>query len=155
MLRDKRATEDFVAEANVTMDPLYNWPRFWCPPDATISLADGGFLPDPAEHIGRAINPRVVPFSAIEELPCLILLGEPGSGKSVQLGNEVNRLRTGGGPDGPPVLSYHLRDFQTDVRLCQAIFEGNDTFQSWVAGDYQLTLFLDGLDEGVLSIPQL
>jgi hypothetical protein len=40
-----------------------------------------GYLADPEEKYGRIYNPFLFPFEEIAEIPCLILLGEPGTGK--------------------------------------------------------------------------
>lgn len=56
--------------------------RFWIPPDETIDVSDGGFLPDPKTRSTWSFHSPPVPFEAIEHIPCLILLGEPGMGKS-------------------------------------------------------------------------
>ena len=53
------------------------------------------------------------------------------------------------------VLPFQLRDYQTDLKLCNDIFDNNPTFQTWVQGDQNLYLYLDSLDEGLLTIPIL
>src|SRR2546428_2108930 len=60
----------------------YKWKRFWCPRDGNLNLGDGGFLVDPDGEYGSALNPDVVSFDKIQGTSCLILLGEPGTGKS-------------------------------------------------------------------------
>lgn len=65
----------------------YKWKRFWCPRSGHINLADGGYLCNPDEEWGRAYNPDLVSLEAIAEIPCLVLLGEPGIGKSQELEN--------------------------------------------------------------------
>ena len=62
-------------------DLLFNWKRFWCPRGAEILLTGGGFLLDPESEFG-SYNPHVVPFEEIRNKPCLVLLGEPGIGKT-------------------------------------------------------------------------
>ena len=60
---------------------LYNWKRFWYPAGTDLDL-DGGFLPDPDSDWGRVFAPHLVPLEAITDVQCLILLGEPGIGKT-------------------------------------------------------------------------
>lgn len=62
--------------------PIYPWRRFWAPREGSIALEDGGFLTDPEGKYGRSLNPDVISLEALEEVPCLVLLGEPGIGKS-------------------------------------------------------------------------
>jgi hypothetical protein len=66
--------------ANV--DVIFEWQRFWCPRDKTISLSDGGFLYDPESKYGKYQNPDLVTFERLNEVSCLALLGGPGIGKS-------------------------------------------------------------------------
>ena len=56
--------------------------RFWCPRSGHINLADCGYLSDPDTEWGRAHNPDLISFAKISSLPCLVLLGEPGIGKT-------------------------------------------------------------------------
>jgi len=60
----------------------YNWKRFWYPMTGNIDLSDRGYLYDPDSEYGHIFNPEVVPFESIETVPCLVLLGEPGIGKT-------------------------------------------------------------------------
>jgi len=55
----------------------YPWQRLWCPPDGRIRRTDEGYLWEPGEF-----NKDVVTLDSLVDVPCLILLGEPGTGKS-------------------------------------------------------------------------
>ncbi|GAB4383194.1 MAG: hypothetical protein Kow00121_44680 [Elainellaceae cyanobacterium] len=46
---------------------------------------------------------------------------------------------------------FKLGDYGSDTELCAAIFRSN-AFQKWLSGTHKLYLFLDSLDEGLLSI---
>ena len=70
----------------------YNWKRFWCPRDGSIDLSDDGFLCDPETEFFKYVKSDVVSFEEIADKPCLILLGEPGIGKSIALSDEFNIL---------------------------------------------------------------
>jgi hypothetical protein len=61
---------------------VYNWKRFWSTPGGVLNLSDNGFLVDPDGEYGTALNPDVVPWDSLSATPFLILLGEPGIGKS-------------------------------------------------------------------------
>jgi len=129
----------------------YSWQRFWCPREGAYSLADGGFLYDPDSEHGHAMNPNVVKFQDIIEVPCLVLLGEPGVGKSYEFkaaeaAARDNALRFGG-----IVLAFDLRTYQTDQWLCSRIFDAAE-FRDWRSGGRCLHLFLDSLDESLLRI---
>lgn len=68
---------------------VYDWKRFWCPRSSSISQADGGYLADPDSTWGKAHNSDLVSLETIADVPCLVLLGEPGIGKS----SELEKLR--------------------------------------------------------------
>jgi hypothetical protein len=51
-------------------------------------------------------------------------------------------------------LFINLRSYQTDSRLAAHLFE-SPIFKEWLAGTHTLHLFLDSLDEGLLSIKVL
>ena len=62
----------------------YNWQRFWCPYNGNVHL-DGGFLSDPTSKWGKIYNPDVRFLADYTQYKCLILLGEPGMGKSFEV----------------------------------------------------------------------
>lgn len=125
----------------------YKWKRFWCPRSGHINLADGGYLCDPDGEWGRAHNPDLVSLEAIAEIPCLVLLGEPGIGKSQELENLKDLTEN----HSSQVLELNLRSC---TNLKEDLFK-DETFTDWLGGNYHLYLFLDSLDEGLLSIPTL
>lgn len=135
-------------------DRIYSWKRFWCPRSERserINLAEGGYLCDPEAEWGHIYNPDLVTFEAISKLPCLVLLGEPGIGKSRAIEAEqkkiVNEIR--GTED--EVLSLDLRSFGSEDRLVRKLFESPE-FAAWLKGKHQLYIFLDSLDECLLRI---
>lgn len=131
----------------------YNWLRFWRPRETTVRLTEQGTLQDPEQSYGHILNPHAVTLDALEDTRCLVLLGDPGSGKSYELEQEVERHREQQG--GRQVLHFQLRDFQTDGKLCQDIFDNNPGFQAWINEDGRLYLYLDSLDEGLLNVLSL
>jgi hypothetical protein len=60
----------------------YNWKRFYRRAGGIFNLSDAGFLVNPDGKHGYRLNPDVVPWDSLASTPCLILLGEPGIGKS-------------------------------------------------------------------------
>src|SRR5262249_5943123 len=83
--------------------------------------------------------------------PCLVLLGEPGIGKSHEMQQQYERAKTQAAETSDAWLRFDLRDFQTDERFCNKVFE-NPTFRAWRNGTHHLYLYLDSLDEGLLTI---
>ena len=132
-------------------EPTYAWQRFWSSRTGNVNLTDGGYLVDPLGRYGRSLNPNVVPFDAISTLRCLVLLGEPGIGKSHALRTELTALQDRSDPPGGQVLSIDLRAFSSEERFARKIFE-SDKYQAWRSGTHNLHLFLDSLDECLLRI---
>ena len=130
---------------------LYNWKRFWCPREGRMSLDDGGYLFDLDSELGRFYNNSCVPFESIEDTVCLALLGEPGIGKSTAMNLQKTLINYRIAETGGASLWINLNAYQTDLKLCQEIFE-NSTFQTWQKGEHKLHLFLDSLDECRLYI---
>ncbi|WP_199313906.1 hypothetical protein [Leptolyngbya sp. FACHB-671] len=89
-------------------------------------------------------------LEAIAEIPCLVLLGEPGIGKSQELEN-LKALTEEKICDSSQILDLNLRSC---ANLKEDLFK-DETFTDWLGDSYRLYLFLDSLDEGLLSIPTL
>lgn len=129
----------------------YNWKRLWSPRGESINLADVGYLVDPEDKWGRHYNPTVVPFQAIAGVPCLILLGEPGTGKTDAMSIESAAASLEAGAVGDSVIYKNLRSHGDEDRLVRELFE-SDEFVAWRNAEYKLHLFLDSLDECLLRI---
>lgn len=135
-------------------DRVYDWKRFWCPREGHINLSDGGYLYDPDSEWGYIYNPDVVHFESIKDIPCLVLLGEPGIGKTHALQAEHNAIEVKISREGGETLWLDLRSYGDETRLVHELFEC-DTFDSWAKGNHVLHVFLDSLDECILRIDTL
>lgn len=125
-------------------DMIFSWKRFWCPRTSTINLSDGGYLYDPESEYGHIYNEHVIPFDKITQIPCLILLGEPGIGKtaalkSIKIAEEQHTIK------------INLRSYGREDRLVRDIFE-NPLFEGFLKGEHHLHIFLDSLDECLLRL---
>ncbi len=130
--------------------PDYKWKRFWCPRSSQINLGDRGYLTDPESEYGKCANPELVGLEAIVDVPCLVLLGEPGIGKSQELVNL--KCYTENNLDSVhKVLKLNLRSC---TNLKEDLFK-DEQFIAWENGTHRLYLFLDSLDEGLLQIQTL
>ena len=109
-----------------------------------------GFLLDPESETARYFTTDAKPFSSISCVPCLVLLGDPGLGKSHELRAEYNRVREAGGRDDV-ALRFELRDFTSEDRLEKRLF-GCSEMLDWFQSNKRLHLFLDGFDEGLLRV---
>ena len=113
-----------------------SWTRFWIPRDVAPALDQHGYL-DPATDLKR--NARTLDQLDVE--PCLALLGEPASGKSFELSAHHARLRAR--REREPMLFVDCR-WHRDLRA--DLFDAAP-FVAWIAGQAELTLILDSLDE--------
>jgi predicted NACHT family NTPase len=130
----------------------YNWKRFWCPRSSQINLGDrGGYLYDPEPEERKFHNPDLVELKDIADIPCLVLLGEPGLGKSKTVEKEHKRISQA---DGEPPMVLNLHAYGSEDRLVKKLFESQQ-FSNWVQGDHHLYVFLDSLDECLLRIENL
>jgi hypothetical protein len=99
----------------------FNWTRFWCPRGETIHLGDGGYLSDPESEWARHFNPRLVPLSAMNDFPCVALLGEPG--KSWDLACQYEELQPQVTESGGKIRKVDLRSYADESRLMRDLFE--------------------------------
>jgi hypothetical protein len=133
----------------VHMAQIFPWKRFWCHREHSYNLSDRGFLVDPHSDHGRILNPNLVTFEQLQDVPSLALLGEPGVGKSWSLKEDVDAFHAKA-PELPTVR-LDLRAYGSEDRLYKALFEDRTLLQ-WVPGEHDLYLYLDSFDECLLRI---
>lgn len=115
------------------------WKRFWCRRDKSYSLGDGGFLANPESELGRSLQPDAISLEQLDATGCLVLLGEPGIGKSTTLMGERDRLAAA----GSTVYTLKLLWAANREELHQiSEAAARSTADPWF-------LLLDGLDEGI------
>ena len=129
----------------------YKWKRFWCPRDGNCSLSDEGYLFDPEGEPGSRLNPELISLPALSDRRFLILLGEPGIGKSTEFSSEFARLQESTAGTTDKVIFVNLNEYQSDNRLVADAFE-TDTVRDWSSGQHTLHMFFDSLDEGRLEV---
>jgi hypothetical protein len=132
----------------------YNWKRFWSPRDRKIYLSDDQYLPDPESQFGKVLNPDLLSSSEIAAKPCLVLLGEPGIGKSRALNTAYDQCLQECRGTGDLVEKLDLRSYGDEKRLVDDLFN-KDATREWRAGGQRFHLFIDSLDECLLRIDTL
>jgi hypothetical protein len=119
-----------------------------------VNLSDNGFLVDPEGEHGDKLNPDIVSWEKISATPCLILLGEPGIGKSTALETEYDQTAALSATTGDDALWVDLRSYQTDQRLHESVF-ASPALTSWIAGSHRLHLFIDSMDEALMRMDNI
>lgn len=114
--------------------------RFWNPL-GTSYWDDYGYLRDSDAYPELSRDLRTL--EQLADVPCLLLLGEPGIGKTTVLREQPVDTR--------PIDGTDLR-FRLDLKSVDAVGFDTDVFrrpwfEAWRAGSHQLTLWLDSLDE--------
>lgn len=135
------------------VERLYPWKRFWCPWDKPISFADDGFVYDPESDFGTIFNRELRTLDCTQQVPCLILLGEPGLGKSQSLREYLVVLESAK-DSSRQVIYLDLKDFGSDAAITRGLFESR-AFQQWKDGEEALYLLIDSFDEVLLTIESL
>jgi hypothetical protein len=129
----------------------YGWRRFWCPRDQRYSVTENGYLSDPSSEFARFVQSSVKPLDQFREHSCIVLLGEPGTGKSTEFNKEFERQSLICSESNHLCLRFNLNAYQTDSLLVSDIFDGVEQ-NAWKKGIGEFYLFLDSLDEGRIQI---
>jgi predicted NACHT family NTPase len=134
----------------MVVNQVYNWKRLWYLRGANVDLSPRGY-PIYLGPIASIFNSVVKPFESIADTPCLVLLGEPGIGKSHTMQMERDAINAQIEESGERMLWLDLHSYGSEDRLVRALFE-NPAFTAWLEGEYKLHLFLDSLDECLLRV---
>jgi hypothetical protein len=117
-------------------------------------LDNDGFLSDPSVPYGKDVNPDLVTFEEIADRDCLILLGEPGMGKTTELSVERGRIERAIESSGDGLIWCDLGEYGNEGELARDLFECKE-WETWRADGKILHLYLDSLDESRLSLPRV
>ena len=125
--------------------------RFWCPREGSFSLDQEGYLEDPMStgYLGTSPNPGVLGTSDVRPHDCLVLLGEPGAGKSTAVLDNLPLNEKGLQP-----IYYDLSSFGSEDRFVREVLDC-DAVTKWLSTAEHLCLILDSLDEAKTRIPHI
>jgi hypothetical protein len=123
--------------------------RFWHLPDVSPDLSDEGFLSDPDDEYGKFANPKLAPLNHFRSDPLLILLGEPGCGKSTDIKRELDHT-VAPAEQNEDSLVLDLAPVSSGLEI-KAFFQ-SERFLKWSGSNSSLTLSLDSLDECLVSL---
>jgi hypothetical protein len=129
-------------------DDHTGWDRGWVPPEGVLQLVHDAWLPE--LDLLEFTNSDVVTLEQVRGVRCLLLLGEPGSGKSFSLRREAVEVRKSAAADD--LVLYKDLGLASDARdLRESVFE-DARLLSWREGAGALHLFLDALDEAKVQV---
>ncbi|HSK72810.1 MAG TPA: hypothetical protein VK892_14005, partial [Pyrinomonadaceae bacterium] len=119
----------------------YDWQRYWFS-EGNSPLIINGFL------YVHEYTKSVFTLETLTDVSCLVLLGEPGMGKS----NEIKKIyETQTIDENSKKLYFNLSSYGDENRLVRDIFD-SDEIRQWKNASSNLYLFLDSLDEALLNI---
>ena len=124
----------------------HKWPRFTIP-TGTLPFLDGDFLFDPMSEQGRSVNAAAAEFNSLADRPCIVLLGDSGFGKSDVFRKAYNAIRLANDANHRAIFC-DVADFADDVLIDR--FLSSTPFADWTNSEATLSLFIDGLDEGLM-----
>ncbi len=124
----------------IIMPRNYDWTRFWCLSDKKPIISSEGYLEDPEYEFSPNSHLIVDPIKLDKR--CIVLLGEPGIGKTIAL-EKFNRDFTS---EEDRIFKINLSGIGNVTHFNDMIFN-HAKFQDWLNGDYHLYLLLDSFDE--------
>ena len=131
----------------------YNWQRRWIPVDigdagsaGSVSARERTFLAI-WEMQGSVDG---VYLAALRNVPCLVLLGEPGMGKSYALRREQKSAEAVIDSDSIISFSVDLAGCQDEYDLRTRLFD-NNKYRDWKAGTRHLVMYIDSVDQALES----
>ncbi len=127
------------------------WTRRWLPRDreSESSARFQEMIRAEWKKVNYADFSNGLQFDQIAEFSCLVLLGEPGSGKTT----EMKAAQVAADSlSGTQTVWVDLWKIENRDDLRQSIQE-TDAYRTFARGECDLHIFLDGLDEGRLTNP--
>jgi predicted NACHT family NTPase len=122
----------------------YSWQRYWYKRGDNPQITNG-FLWVWGKYENAAFS-----FDKFSQIPCLVLLGEPGMGKSI----EIKRIFDNCQEENALKHYLNLSSVPDTTHLYRKLFD-LEKLKAWKNGQSNLYLFLDSLDEALLNIDTL
>ncbi|OGV08813.1 MAG: hypothetical protein C4517_08895 [Stygiobacter sp.] len=124
----------------------YKWKRFWCPRDGQISFDINGFLYDPESEYRVYAKQDAQPFEEFQMYPCIVLLGEPGMGKSTEIMNIYETTKRFVDNPDKQIINLDLNVYNDLTDLSSDLFE-SEKLNACREENIPFYIFLDSLDE--------
>jgi len=119
-----------------------------------MHLTAEGFLHDPEEKSFWNINHHLIPPELLIDTKCLILLGEPGIGKSTVIKEMHGHALRASSGNRARVEFIDLAEYGSEDRLVRDVFE-SEAATECKGGGRTLYLFLDSFDECLIQVKAL
>lgn len=135
-------------------DAFFPWTRYWSQRGDRPTLTND-YLVSPAtkpDWFSAGQGATLKTLRELSEVPCLVLLGDPGTGKSNEIAAEAARLVTLG-RTGYTVKRLDLK-LRTEALIEKQVFQSPE-FVGWTEGRHALALFFDSMDECWRRVPEL
>lgn len=108
-------------------------------------MEDGFFIEPSVTPRWFGAKSNGVMLQDLRDVPCLVLLGDVGMGKSTTLQQQAEELACAVDGQKHAVVYIDLKRL-SESQIHRRIFQ-NRAVEAWLRGDHELTLFLDSLDE--------
>lgn len=124
----------------------FAWTRYWVQRGESPKLVNGYLVPPEGRGgwLGESQDTKLVTLDQLAEVPCLVLLGDVGLGKSVEFARESERL-AGLNRVDHRVLAVDLKRRSAELIILE-VFKSEE-FAGWLDGKHELTLLFDSMDE--------
>ncbi len=126
---------------------LWNWTRYWLPHSSFAEMLVSGLLPSNPAGTYRTLE-------ALSDRKLLVLLGEAGSGKSVEISQECGRIRNQIGSGGRVIYLDGRTTIQSEHTLYRIWFDSG-LWRNWQESSDDIWIFFDGFDESAQHIKGL
>lgn len=137
-----------LTHPDISVAPL---DRFWLPAGRAYQVDQRGWLLDRSDGPFYTTNSDVLTSNELAANRCLILLGEPGIGKSTTIASESPLVTA---RSGAHQLLVDLGSYSSEERLVRKVLEGKE-ITDWIEGSYELCLTFDSFDEAHKRIQTL
>ena len=91
-------------------------------------------------------------FNDIKYVPCLILLGEPGQGKSFFVRSEFEKITIELNSTPNEAMLFDLQGSNSPQYIYDRVFSDNPIYLKWKSGTHHLTIFLDSVDRTQIAV---